>query len=174
MTLVRIDRSTLRRNPDAGKTTTLVPSGIQSGSFTIERDGRAYVLDVISTPAVWEQDGIVGTFFCRAATGPMPHAFPCGETTEGKVGGTDKLVMPEFSREMLEIHHQPEPPWLYEHEPTPVTCNECGETFDSRQLKSDYAFSGPDGDEIWSSAVCPHCGEWDCCDVEYESPRDVL
>lgn len=172
MIVVRIDRNTLRRNPDAGRTSTVMPTGVQSGTFTIERDGRTYDLDIVSVPALWADGGVAGKFYCRGVSGPPPHAFPFGETTEGKIGGTDKIVsLPEFSQEVVTIEHLPAPPWLYDYLPTNVTCDSCGESFDHSELRSDESFDGEE--EFYSDRICPRCGEWDCCEVKYESPQEA-
>lgn len=78
---------------------------------------------------------------------------------------------PEFHRTVQRLHHLPEPSWHYSYEPAPVTCRECGESFPNQELGSDCAYNG-DGEDC-SFAVCPRCGAWECCDVEYERPETV-
>lgn len=56
---------------------------------------------------------------------------------------------------------------LCEYEDTSVTCENCGASFPYKELKAD-AIGG--GDEMWSNAICPKCGHWDCCEVEFEKP----
>jgi len=48
-----------------------------------------------------------------------------------------------------------------------VTCNFCGATFSWRELKGADEITEDWGDTS-SEKVCPKCGEWDCCDIEWE------
>ena len=105
-TIVLIDRSTVRRNPNAGRTYTLVP-------------GRSSVVD---------------------------------------------------GKEMRQVQRMhsicPDPSHLFDYVPTDVRCSSCGAAFDHRLLESD-AMPTNEG-EIYSEVVCPECGAWDCCEVEFE------
>jgi len=52
--------------------------------------------------------------------------------------------------------------------PNPIlTCDNCGGRFKRNELQSDCMDSG-DGDEIFSDTICPLCGEWNCCELEFE------
>ncbi len=111
--IIKIDRSTIRRNPSAGSTTTMVAV-------------MKYVDD----------------------------------------NGTIRQHVREYG-------HEPEPEWLYEYIPTEVRCCECGGTFKHTELRDDYTYT-EDDNEFWSSNVCPLCGTWDYCEVEYEKLTDAL
>ncbi|MBE3120339.1 MAG: hypothetical protein IMZ50_16500 [Candidatus Atribacteria bacterium] len=72
-------------------------------------------------------------------------------------------------RDVIDVTAMPGPQYLVEYDSTtPVVCDTCGATFTECDLKSDECV-GWDGDERWSNHVCPECGEWDCCDIEYET-----
>lgn len=163
---VKIDRSTLRRNPHAGRTSTVIPVGIPSGNAVVSKDGRQYTLHSIAPK--WEADGVSGKFQCIAVTGPPPHIFPCGEVTDGRLDDSFKLISYEMEQPTQLIEHLPEPTWIFKYQPTPVTCDECGETFDAAELLDDEA-----GDGQYSSTICPKCGQWWCCEVTYEEPHQV-
>jgi hypothetical protein len=67
----------------------------------------------------------------------------------------------------------PEPPYLYDYQPTEVQCCECLQRFSHDELEADSAFDGED--ESWSNEICPKCGEWNCCEIEYEElTREML
>lgn len=61
----------------------------------------------------------------------------------------------------------PAPKYLFEYNPTLVKCESCNIWFEHTKLKSD---SNEDSDYnyYFSDTVCPYCGEWDCCQIEYE------
>lgn len=47
-----------------------------------------------------------------------------------------------------------------------VVCEECGEEFDWRELQEDYIDDEYGYDS--SNRICPRCGCWDCCEVEFQ------
>lgn len=55
----------------------------------------------------------------------------------------------------------------FEYNPTLVKCESCNVWFEHTKLKSD---SNEDSDYSYyfSNTVCPYCGDWDCCQIEYE------
>jgi len=59
----------------------------------------------------------------------------------------------------------------YDYEETTVECEGCGAEFVHTKLKRESA-TWPQSDgsekEVESETVCPKCGYWDCCEVEYE------
>jgi hypothetical protein len=75
-----------------------------------------------------------------------------------------------WEREVMEVSNLGDSEWYFKYEPTFVTCTECGSMFSHEYLESDEANRG----DNYSSEVCPVCGEWDCCEVEYEDIRDAL
>ena len=56
------------------------------------------------------------------------------------------------------------------YKPTQVECDECHEGFLHTDMASDNALWG-EGDlerTVESDTVCPKCGAWDCCELEFE------
>jgi hypothetical protein len=60
----------------------------------------------------------------------------------------------------------PQGKYLYDHLDTEIECSECHEKFLHTELEADYEWMGDD--EIWSNKICPKCGVWNCCEIEYE------
>lgn len=63
------------------------------------------------------------------------------------------------------------PPPVYSYEPTMVQCDECHDEFIHTELKKESGLWG-EGDyekAVESDTVCPKCGAWDCCELEFES-----
>lgn len=116
MTLIPIDRDTIRRNPLRGQRSFLVPGRVQCEAVVDANSGKFHVTKRRDVQRIF--------------------------TTE------------------------PQPEWLYEYLPTEVECNYCGATFDHSELQSDSC--------DYSERICPECGSWDCCDIEFESIDDIM
>lgn len=160
MTLVKINRSTFRKNPTAGNMTSTFDTGLTESRGYYEDDNGKYELVAVSA------DRLLVTHM--EYTG-MP-TFNGGAEYPLSAFDLSRLKI-ETTRHVQTVHHMPEPDWLFDYEPTLVTCNECGATFAHSELTSDTHWS--EGDESCSFSVCPKCGEWECCDVEYEDPNGV-
>jgi len=106
--LIKIDRKTIKKNPNAGSTVTLVPGIVD---HYIDDNGNE----------VWE-------------------------------------------RPVQRIYHEAERSYLYKYKNNIVQCNECKKRFGVNKLESDsYGY-----DDIYSDTICPYCGMWNCCEIEYE------
>lgn len=73
-------------------------------------------------------------------------------------------------RELIDVSTIDIPKYNFVYEPTFVKCEECNATFSHEYLESDVADCG----DNYSSQVCPVCGEWDCCEIEYEDIQEAL
>lgn len=65
----------------------------------------------------------------------------------------------------------PQPKYIVEYEDIIVECDECNEKFKISELEYDYiTMITPDDEcvEVESNKICPKCGHWDCCELEYE------
>jgi len=76
----------------------------------------------------------------------------------------------------IEVSAFGSPLYLFKYKNIKVKCKECSKSFMSNEFKSfetdgcptcgcgyGYTYTG-----------CPHCGEWDCCEVKYETVDDAL
>ena len=62
-----------------------------------------------------------------------------------------------------------QPAQTIEYEPTTIACSDCHEDFLHTELMKDNAIWG-EGDlekSVSSDKVCPKCGAWDCCELEF-------
>jgi hypothetical protein len=166
-TLVRINRATVRRNPRAGATSTPAQLEPSSTQLVVRRDGILYTL-VSHGESRGECGKLVGDFICIEA-GSLCDPSLLDGPRRWEIE-QHEMVAIECMSGMGLIHHEPEPTWLFEYLPTPVTCEGCGEAFDVSELQSDSRSWNTDGEcgEAWSNEVCPKCGRWYCCSVEYE------
>lgn len=56
----------------------------------------------------------------------------------------------------------------YDYEPAEVECVGCGERYCHSRLATEVRTEADD--EVVSRRVCPVCGHWECCEVEWEKP----
>ena len=62
----------------------------------------------------------------------------------------------------------PEPSWLYQYEDTKVCCNLCKVEFFHKELEQ-FSDEDSDGNYYHNETVCPRCGAFDCCELEFET-----
>jgi hypothetical protein len=178
-TIIRIDRSSVKPNPDAGKTEWTVPTlkwfqvheTINNCCTEYRSIGRP---DVTSNP-----DGSVtirGRFFAVSQnfTGPpFKNAPPLGLAEKDREFTSSPTVRIELKQEYETYRTaRPPSPWLYTYELTPVTCNNCGATFMHTKLE-DLDVIDSDGDER-TIDVCPKCKSPDFGDIEFEKIGPVI
>jgi len=69
-----------------------------------------------------------------------------------------------------QINHAPNPRYSFIYENTKIICSECGEEIMTNDLKSEESCDG----EYYSDKICPKCGEFDCCFLQYENINDAV
>lgn len=148
--IIPIDRSTLRKNPDAGRTNYAVPGPKSVERYVEYNDGPNGVSEE------WRGNGNGEFFMVSQQRGPK-HS-------------TDERVVQEFEHQECVTFStmMPAPDWLFSYLPTPVTCSNCGATFPHTELGSDYIYTGED--DVPLDNICPTCGTPDCCEIEFEQP----
>jgi len=157
-TLIKIDLRTLRKNPHYGYRE-FVPGATRT-SFTATELPEFF------------KDGI-NCIITEIKADPIQYF---GEIIDQKlvnrwVNEKPKGVSMSISRDVIEvISNQPE--YFYKYLPTKIKCEECYNSFLHTKLKSESYFDGDD--DIYSNTICPMCGEWYCCHIEYESVEDAL
>ncbi len=62
----------------------------------------------------------------------------------------------------------PAGPFLFDYLLTKVKCVECNCEFDHTKLESESEDNGSSEYDWYSERVCPRCGKWDCCELEFE------
>ena len=166
--LIKIKPGTIKPNPDVGRDTYPVPGRSCTEVERYIRRGNDVVFQSLT-------DGYLNFERNRHEVCPdlpeLPHdqyvSLMKGEISEA-------IVKHSATREHTTVHTMtPEGPHLFEYEDTPVECDNCHEKFSYKELEADAMQDG-DGEETWSNWICPKCGEWDCCELEFESVESVL
>jgi hypothetical protein len=171
--VVTINRETFRRNPNAGKTSTLV-SGIKTAILT------AYGPRCNVGENLEEGWMLVD---CRSEGGvPSQSTYVCsGDGALKKLlevllkNGVDSdQIRYDINQRVCKVDRSSEPEFIFEYNDIEISCRRCESRFPISKLESDYVVYG-DGisGDAFSDSICPKCGEWDCCDLEYEKPEEV-
>lgn len=156
-TLIKIDRKTIRKNPNAGNNVYQYSLGDTGGTVTITgKEG-----DLVSPTWVertWDQmSGLLISF---------------RELNPKEIDGNPGLKISMTKRTNIQTLYtlSPEPEWLYEYEDTQLTCLSCQKSFSHTKLEDYY------DEDSSNNEICPCCGKWDCIDgeVRNEKIEDVI
>jgi len=164
----------IKRNPEAGKTHEMIPT-YKEISFSCD------VLPEFMRNFP-EQDLIVTEHSLKDEfTNCRGLIF--SDKTAYEIIKNSKEISPRYGL-TLEMHQNyndvfwetPNPEYLYKYRKIKVKCNECKETFYNTELEYgeiDECSCCGNG-YSYSNTKCPKCGEWDCCELEYEKIEDAL
>ena len=172
MTLIKIDPKSIKKNPNAGN--------------------RDYFEDMGSTSTlhinVVDQNitnYLESKFNARLSSSSYDTKSGKRESLYHLVNADFNLII-DYLKKMgvdpktihinTQYHHQhftsmtPEPDYFYEYEDTEVECLECKANFKRSELidDSDWDYDGEDEYPTGSVRTCPKCGEFDCCELEFE------
>jgi hypothetical protein len=165
MTKILIDLTTIKKNPD------YVPpgckkyiAGLQKVSFICKGClPSQFTPDNVEFTSIYEDPGHHEGLITNIDSIDVI-------ALEKEVKEKNIKIAITVERETIETTSLDNPKWYFEYVPTFVICGECGSMFSHEYLKSDDSDCG----DNYSSCVCPVCGEWDCCEVEYEDIQDAF
>ena len=152
--LIKIDRRTVKKNPNAGSTVSYI-RGAKSAEFVYKGKGLHNYLIEDKNCIVTEID-YVKNILRGIITEPVTQKLII------RISLDDKCNI-SMEQETTRIDHLPEPDHFYKYRKTKVQCDECKGWFDHNTLQSD------DFMDCYSDRICPLCREWDCCQLKYES-----
>jgi hypothetical protein len=182
---IPIDPTTIRRNERVGQTATKVPGPASASAHlvfghmdrAIARDILSGIESLIAFADGWvlsieihdEDPRLVAWYHLDAGLTPRgsdlmmrtAHSVRALVMAAGGVMDAEASSI-VLSRDVQNVMHMPIPTFAYDHVPTEVECDECGERFPHAELESD------DDDDGWTDTRCPRCGAWGCCELEFE------
>jgi predicted RNA-binding Zn-ribbon protein involved in translation (DUF1610 family) len=159
--LVKINKDSIKENPNAGSTTTRINMG-QTISFKAETLPDDFIDGKNCAIFEWEENDGVKTNIVGEIFDPMLLDKCVNERCKG--------ISINIKSKNTSFNHAPIPAYSFDYENTKIKCNECGEEIMTDDLKSEESSDG----EYYSDRICPKCGMFDCCDLEYEKIGDVL
>lgn len=159
---IKIDLDSITKNKNAGQTTSVgntkkeaffahssMPKGFVDGENCI-----ITTFEVRNDKSIHNVEGIVVSekLIQKCITGEIElDSFEINVNTEN------------FS-------HSPIPKYSYSYLPKTVACCNCKKEFSYEKLLS----KEDDTRDNYSNTVCPNCGEFRCCTLEYENINDAL
>jgi hypothetical protein len=164
---VPIDLKSVRKNPDAGSTSSTLSSPMEI-AFTFPGGLPEKYMD----PK--RKDMMI-----------MNKSIVVSDKGERIVDVSGVIFDPDLALKFVELgakvnvkndvrtfHHLPIPSHSFEFEDITVVCEHCNEPKKLSDLESDYYDS--DDEVIYMEDVCPSCGVADCVSLEYESLESAL
>lgn len=167
MILIKIDRKSIRKNPNAGRTQQKV-AGARNTTFTCKGKLPGYLKD---------KDNIVITGWSIRDGIKEYEGIITDESIIEKIYDNEyykengKNISIETTQDWHTVTFPPEPEYFYKYKDTKVKCKECKHEFMSDEFKEFEI----DWDDNYSHTItgCPKCENWDCCDINYEKIEDV-
>jgi len=164
--LIGIDRASIKRNPNAGRTQMKVP-GVRETKFYVtgelpdilKDEKNAYISEATtSSDAPNEYEGYI-------------HNESILEELFKLADKKDNHISIEMNQEWNTVRFLPEDTFFYKHLNVKVKCMCCGHKFKS----NDFAeFDNDDSHNFnYTYTGCPKCKAWDCCNVKYEAIGQV-
>ena len=165
MVLIKIDRKSIRKNPNVGRTQQKV-AGARNTTFTCKGELPVYMKD---------EDSIIITEWSIGDGVKEYKGIITDESIIEKIYNDElfkengKNITIETSQDWNTVTFPPEPKYFYKYKNTKVKCKECKHKFMSNEFKEF------DWDDNYSYTItgCPKCENWDCCNIEYEKIEDV-
>lgn len=157
---IKIDRSSIRENPNAGSTVSYI-QGKSDITFTFKGE----LPDCLNV-----NKNCVITYLQTVNNEKIYH----GRLTSNDV--IDKLrlkgALINISCANDRVYHDPIPKYSFEYENVEIICKYCHEKFMSDDLVDDFI---DDGEYCYSTHNgCPKCNVCDCCDdITYEKIEEV-
>ena len=162
--LVRINRSTFKKNPRAGETVSHYSLPMWAEKETREtKDGVVITSQYVSSGKIKQTEtGVECSKWVLTRREIITIPF---SKHKGTINHPDSFTI---HRPVETVHHSPFPVWLYEYENPTVKCNHCGAEFQDSELQTSV-----DCDDYYDDTVCPKCNKFSCCTMELESPEIV-
>lgn len=101
--------------------------------------------------------------------GRSVYRYPSGRPRKIETFVDGILAEVRYEQDIQEMYSlTPEGKWLFSYLPTNIRCESCGAEFEHTELLSDEEW------ETYTNTKCPKCGDWRCCNIEYEKIEDVI
>lgn len=161
--LIKIKRSSIKKNPNAGRTQSRVCTG---RTTTFKCPG------VVPELMQDEDKVLIGSYTMKGGAMVDATGYIKDESIIMDIFDLNQGIEINIKNDWQKINHKPEPTYFYSYIDRFVKCNVCRHTFSMSKLQSDCLYG--DNDEIFSDRICPLCNTWDCCELEYENLNNAM
>jgi len=163
-TLIKIIRKSIRKNPDAGRTSWIVNTG-KEAKFTFQGDKLPEWFN--KKNVVIESQESNGTDSHVIIKGIVINPAILPELCDDFQNKRYDLTL-DIKNEFQRIHTKtPAPEYLYKYKNTKVRCEECNLMVPINDIEGDEF-------EDMIIQICPKCQKWNTFDFEYERIEDVV
>jgi hypothetical protein len=173
--LIKIDRSTVRPNPNAGRNRYYEPAYIE---IEVQiRTGLTKLSATLGSNIDKIQEKLPETV-------KLTSLKLSEDDAELNMMALDSYTLENFLKKsgfghreytlIVNNHFQeilsaiPEPKYLYEYEKTTIQCIHCNKRFSYELIDDKYIENDDDWDYMVLKNACPKCGKAECCEIEYE------
>lgn len=153
MNTYKIPYVTKTKNPNAGNTVYYIQ---QRPEYFLTVNKEIYHHDICFDHASEDTKGFIFIYLLNKPLNDFDDAFK------------NKIKNHYISYVIKYAHHpvysiSPEPQFLYIYpEEYYINCSYCNERFNYKDLLDDSDL------DYYSTEICPKCGAWDCCKLEFE------
>ena len=158
--VIPIDRKTIQKNPDAGRTKYKIRIGPDEKTLDIKYKSGLELSYIGFNEGVMRLSTLNIT---RLKDQDLPQVSDLINEIE---------IINFNTKSNYDVVHtiSPAPDYLYEYQHIDVQCEDCENWFDFNRLEEEYdAYSG-----CFRENICPNCNTSDCCELEYEKIGKVL
>lgn len=170
--LIKIDKSSISENPNAGQQDYIECVGESIGTFEIN---EAHKIDfrgarLIAKKGFTKNGRRVTNYGKYLVLGDNIEKFIKYLEEKDIKDVTYNITIPH-----QEVHSmRPEPKYFYNYQETDVQCYVCGQVFDYSRLMEEVSGMNEDGDDVYEYNICPFCFHPNCCQYEFEKIEDVI
>jgi predicted nucleic acid-binding Zn ribbon protein len=186
---IPIDRATIRRNPDAGQTETIVP-GVPTVTLLVaffhpdRRIGRDIYEGLVTLIAFFDGEVVSSDVHhegdaCKYEISSV--MLPTKDVDWTRISNSLNAIIVSAGGYVIDLcstvqcpvhrhQHAPIPIYSYDRVAVEVECDECGERFPHEDLIADESDDGED----YCTTICPRCGAWGCCELEHEQLTEEI
>lgn len=159
--LVEIDLKSIKKNPEAGKTVTNVLGG---KTVTFKLNKKHKILDDYThfRLNIEYNDGRIEGEVITPEGRDMLFEL----AMSGELKGYNLNINEELHN--ISYRHAPEPVYLFKYSPTIIECCNCKKKLFHEQLDEQPT------EDSYCDTICPNCGTWECCQLEYETIQEAL
>jgi len=171
--LVKVDLRTIKENPNAGNTLSVVDNGSTvTASF---KHHNIEILDKIKDCFIVERYSKRNVLSYFHFNGRVIYKGPKVFYNKLLKLGVDKdSIEINIENHFHHMHHAPEPDYYYKHLDPKVKCKHCGTKSKVSEMSSGEFYYSSTEEYIYYENICPACGVIECVDLEYESIEDAL
>jgi hypothetical protein len=153
---VKIVKSSIKPNPNAGSSTTIVRESQETTFKYTGKDLPGYLI---------EGKNCVTVAWNTAAN--MRELILNDHSLVEKLLHQKGVYDLKTDYNNIKLNHEPLPRYNYVYHNTIIDCYYCEKTITRKELKIDSINDG------YSDTICPRCGAWDCCELEYEDINTI-